>query len=175
MTYRLQRWMTQDFVFTAPHAFFHVVAVEPQRFILQPSPGGEKSPSLFVLVRDQGQPWSLDECFPSIAADLVGADSSTELNLSTIQLFGREGRSGTGTPSSAAAGEEVAGLVLVNGRSNRLWAFGWRSLARDRDITEKGFDALMQGLQLRVDEVSEKMLLSQFHQQEKKSGTLPQR
>nr|MDX8319683.1 DUF1963 domain-containing protein [Agrobacterium sp. rho-8.1] len=167
MTYRVQRWMTQDFVFSAPHAFFHVVAVEPQRFILQPSPGDEKSPSLFVLVRDQGQPWSLDERFPSIAADLFGADSPTEWNLSTIQLFGREGRSGTETPSSAATGEEVAGLTLVNGRGSRLWAFGWRSLARDRDETSKGFDALMLGLQLRVDEVGEKMLLSQFHQQQK--------
>ena len=167
MTCRLQRWMTQDFVFIAPHAFFHVVAVEPQRFILQPSPGDEKSPSLFVLVRDQGQPWSLDECFPSIAVELFGAESSTEWNLSTIQLFGREGRSATGRPSSAAAGEEVAGLTVVNGRGNRLWVFGWRSSVRDRDKTEKGFDALMQGLQLRVDEVGEKMLLSQFHRQEK--------
>ncbi|MBN7809023.1 DUF1963 domain-containing protein [Agrobacterium rosae] len=168
MTYRLQRWMTQDFVFTAPRPFFHVVAVEPQRFILQPSPGDEKSPSLSVLVRDQGQPWSLDERFSFIAADLFGAESSADWQLAPIQLFGREGRTATGIILSAAANEEIAGLTLVNGRSNRLWAFGWRSSAHHRDRTEKGFEVLMQGLQARVDETGEKILLSQFHQQEKK-------
>lgn len=173
MTYRLQRWKTQDFVFTAPRPFFHVVAVEPQRFILQPSPGDEKSPSLSVLVRDQGQPWSLDERFSFIAADLFGAESSADWQLAPIQLFGREGRTATGIILSAAANEEVAGLILVNGRSNRLWAFGWRSSAHDRDRTEKGFEVLMQGLQARVDETGEKILLAQFHQQEKKRHSDP--
>lgn len=168
MTYRVQRWMTQDFVFTAPHAFSHVFAVEPRRFVLRPSPGEETLSSLFVLVRNQCQSLPLDEQFPSVAADLFGAGSSTDWNLGAIQLFGREGRSGTGTPSSTATGGEVAGLTLVNGRSNRLWVFGWRSSTHDKDKTEKGFHVLMQGLQACVDYIDDKMLLTQFHQQEKK-------
>lgn len=167
MSDRLIRWLTQDFVFTAPQAFPHVVALETQRFILQPSPDGSGQPSLFVLVRAQSQPWSLDDCFPAIAADLVGADSVTGWPMTTVQLFGREGRYAKG-PLGKKADHEVAGLAIVEGRASRLWAFGWHSPARDEEKTQEAFHALMQGLQARVGETGEKILLSQFHRQGKK-------
>ncbi|MHC1550736.1 DUF1963 domain-containing protein [Phyllobacterium sp. K27] len=167
MTYRLQRWMTRDFVFTAPPAFPHGVAVQPERFVLQPHPD-KQLPSLFVLALDQVQPWSLDGNFSSIAADLIGVDDSGGWPLVAVQLFGREGRYGTGSLTAAAGSEEAAGLVLVRGRRDRIWAFGWRAAANNRQAVEGEFGMMMQGLQARVDDVGEKTLLSQFHGQEKK-------
>jgi hypothetical protein len=168
MAYRLQRWMTRDFVFTAPPAFPDVVALQPERFDLRPYPRDREVPSLFVLVLDRGERWDVDESFAPIAVDLLGAEGSVGWSLAPVQVLGREGRYGTGSLSSAKAGEEAAGLMLVRGRGNRVWAFGWRSAASDPDTARRGFDVLMQGLQARIDDVSEKMLLSQYHGQEKK-------
>lgn len=162
MSYRPNRWMTRDFVFTAPFEFPDVVTRELERFDLRPHPGGSERPSLFVLARDANKPWEPEAMFAEVAADLIGPNDPDEWALSPVQVFGREGRYGT------VAGPSVtAGVTVVQGRDNRVWAFGWRSAASERDVVERGFIALMQGLQARSDRIGEKTLRSQFNSQGK--------
>ncbi len=165
MAYRLQRWMTRDFIFSAPPAFPDVLALAPESFILKPYPSESDVPALFVMTADADGAWDIEERFAPVAADLVGSNSPGDWPRATVQLLGWEGRYGH---SGGAPGEQAAGLALIRGRGDRLWAFGWRSTAADRETVEKQFDMLMQGLQMRADPVGEKMLLSQFHGQERK-------
>lgn len=162
MAYRPKRWMTRDFVFTPPLGFPDVVARDLERFDLRPHPGGSEPPSLFVLAQDAGKPWALEAVFAQVAADLIGLNGPDEWSLSPVQVLGREGRYGTGAGPSV-----TAGVVVVQGRDDRLWAFGWRSATSEKDAAETGFTMLMQGLQARSDRIGEKTLRSQFHSQEK--------
>jgi hypothetical protein len=162
MAYRPKRWMTRDFVFTPLLEFPDVFARELERFDLRPHPGGSEPPSLFVLARDADKPWEPDAIFAQVAADLIGPSGPHEWSLAPVQVLGREGRYGTGTGPSV-----TAGVAVFRGRDDRLWAFGWRSTAKERDAVETGFNALMQGLQARTDHVGEKTLRSQLQNQEK--------
>ncbi|GAK72874.1 DUF1963 domain-containing protein [Agrobacterium rubi] len=154
--------MTRDFVFTAPVEFPGVVACELERFNLHPYPSGWERPLLFVFARDADRPWEAEAMFAEVAADLIGPNGPDEWSLAPVQVLGREGRYGTGTGPSV-----TAGVTIVRGRDDRLWAFGWRAAASERDAVETGFIALMQGLQARSDRIGEKTLRSQFHSQEK--------
>lgn len=162
MAYRPKRWMTRDFVFTAPVGFPDVVARELERFDLRPYPSGSEIPLLFVLARDADKPWEPDAMFAEVSADLIGPNGPDEWSLTPVQVLGRERRYGTGAGPSV-----TAGVTIVRGRDDRVWAFGWRSAASERDAVETGFIALMQGLQARSDRIGEKTLRSQFHSQEK--------
>ncbi|WP_069061713.1 DUF1963 domain-containing protein [Sinorhizobium sp. RAC02] len=154
--------MTRDFVFTAPFGFPDVVARELERFDLRPHPSGSERPLLFVFARDADKPWEAEAMFAEVSADLIGPNGPDEWTLTPVQVLGREGRYGTGTGPSV-----TAGVTIVRGRDNRVWAFGWRSSTSERDAVETGFMALMQGLQARSDRIGEKTLRSQFHGQEK--------
>ncbi|WP_332303291.1 DUF1963 domain-containing protein [Rhizobium sp. GR12] len=162
MAYRPKRWMTRDFVFMPPLEFPDVFARELERFELRPHPSGSEPRSLFVLVRDLARPWNLEAVFPDVAADLIGPNAPKEWSLASVQVLGREGRYGTGGGPSV-----TAGVTVVQGRDDRLWAFGWRSAASERDAAETSFNTLMKGLQARSDRIGEKTLRSQFHTQEK--------
>ncbi|WP_105384366.1 DUF1963 domain-containing protein [Neorhizobium alkalisoli] len=167
MTARPQRWMTRDFVFTPPAAFPDVVARQLERFDLRPYPHDTELPSLFVLALDLGKPWEFDEAFAPLAADLVGQNGPAEWSLAAVQVLGREGRYGTGTGSSAKGESIAAGVALVRGRGNRVWAFGWRSASGDRETVERNYNVLMQSLQARANRISETTLRRQFEGQEK--------
>lgn len=171
MANRPQRWMTRDFVFTAPPAFPDVVARQPERFDLRPYPRDTELPSLFVLALDADEPWELDEVFAPLAMDLIGPAGPVEWSLAAVQVLGCEGRYGTGTGSSAKGAPYAAGVTLARGRGDRVWAFGWRSAPGDRDTVERGYDVLMQSLQARTDRIGEKTLRLQYEGQEKKRRT----
>ncbi len=153
------------FIFSAPPAFPDVLALAPESFILKPYPSESDVQALFVMTAETDGAWDIEERFAPVAADLVGAENIGDWSLASVQLLGWEGRYGH---SRGASGEAAAGLALIRGRGNRLWAFGWRSAATEQETVEKQFNLLMQGLQLRADPVGEKMLLSQFHGQERK-------
>ncbi|CDZ64302.1 tetratricopeptide repeat protein [Neorhizobium galegae] len=164
MAYQPKRWMTRDFVFTAPSEFPDVFARELERFDLRPYPGGSELPSLFVLARDADTPWDLNAMFETVAADFIGPNGPDEWSLVPVHVLGREGRYGTGADPSAANWD--AGVTVVRGRDDRVWAFGWRSVMSERSTVELSFNALMQGLQARSDRIGEKRLRSQLHSQE---------
>lgn len=165
MAYRPKRWMTRDFVFTPPSGFSNVVARDLERFDLHPYPRQSDQPALFVLARDAGKSWDLDGTFDHVAEDLLGLSGLYEWSLTSIHVLGREGRYGIGTGRSVST--EAAGVIVVRGRNDRLWVFGWRAAASERNPVEMGFYALMQGLQARSDRIGESTLRSQFHSQEK--------
>ncbi|SFB45121.1 protein of unknown function [Rhizobium sp. NFR07] len=159
MAHRSIRWMTRDFVFTAPPGFPDVVASDLQRFELFAYPGGSDVPSLLVAVIEKGEDFDLDDGFSEVAAELFGAAGKAPWSPSPRQVFGREARHGT-------TGDDL-GLTLVRGRQGRIWAFGWRSGTDGRQVVESNYDLMMQGLQFRSDETSDTILKSQFHRQQK--------
>jgi hypothetical protein len=159
MAHRSIRWMTRDFVFTAPPAFPDVVASDLQRFELFAYPRETDIPSLIVAVIEKDVAFDLDEGFSTVAADLFGAEAPVSWHLSHRQVFGREARYGV-------AGDEL-GLTMARGRQGRIWAFGWRSGADGREVVEGHYQLMMQGLQFRIDETSDTILKSQFHRQQK--------
>jgi hypothetical protein len=159
MAHRSIRWMTRDFVFTAPPGFPDVVASDLQRFELFAYPRETDIPSLVVAVIEKDVPFDLDEGFSTIAADLFGTEAPVSWHLSQRQVFGREARYGV-------AGD-VLGLTIARGRQGRIWAFGWRSGADGREVVEGHYQLMMQGLQFRIDETSDTILKSQFHRQQK--------
>ncbi|WP_141514350.1 MULTISPECIES: hypothetical protein [unclassified Rhizobium] len=123
MVFKPQRWMTRDFIFTAPPAFPDVTALQPERFHLRPHPRNSELPALVVAALDGSQPWDLDAGFAAIAADLIGSEDQTEWSLAPIQVLGHEGRYGTASLSSAkpdgATASKIGGSDVVNPATQR--------------------------------------------------------
>lgn len=159
MAHRSIRWMTRDFVFTAPPGCPDVVVADLQRFELFAYPRETDIPSLVVAVIEKDEAFDLDDGFSTIAADLFGAEASVSWHFSQRQVFGMEARYGV-------AGDKF-GLTITRGRQGRIWAFGWRSGADGREVVEAHYQLMMQGLQFRIDETSDTILKSQFHRQQK--------
>lgn len=137
MADRPQRWMTRDFVFTAPPTFPEVVVRQRERFDLRPYPRDTELSSLFVLALDADEPWKLDEAFAPLAMDLIGSNDPADWSLAAVQVLGREGRYGTEAASSSKDASYAAGVTLARGRGNRVWVFGWRSAPGERDTVER--------------------------------------
>ncbi|MBB4477694.1 hypothetical protein [Rhizobium etli] len=87
MVFKPQRWMTRDFIFTAPPAFPDVTALQPERFHFRPHPRNLELPALVVAAFDGSQPWDLDAGFAAIAADLIGSEDQTEWSLAQFRCL----------------------------------------------------------------------------------------
>lgn len=161
------KWMTRDFVFTAPVAFPNVVALEPERFTLRPSAQTEASPSLFVLALEANDVLNLDNAFAALAADSLGLSNQVDWLIEPKQLLGREARRGVARLSIAGATETVE-ILLVRGRDERPWIFGRRSRDANESITAQSFATLLNSLQERSSSTSARLLQSQFASQERR-------
>jgi hypothetical protein len=75
------RWLARDFVFAAPVGFPHVVALEPERFVLRPSTEERVSPRLFVFALPATADLQLDQPFPAIAANILRWDDPVDWSI----------------------------------------------------------------------------------------------
>ncbi len=164
---RHARWMTQDFVFTAPVAFSHVVALEPERFRLWPAAETAESPSLFVTVLEAQGTLDLDRQFASIAENVLELSNPADWSVYPKQLFGRDARQGAADLPTEGA-REVVEVVLVRGVGERSWVFARRSTDADEGIAVHGFAGLLQSLQASASSAEAGILRSQFMGHEKR-------
>lgn len=165
------RWLTRDFVFTAPVAFPHVVALTLDYFVLRPSMEVSGATCLFVSTPAAMDYFDLDRAFPVMAADILQRNGPADWSIEPRQLLGRDARRGMACLSADGV-TETAEVLLVRGRDDRPWVFARRSFAEDETLAARGFAAMLQSLQERPDGTDGRLLQSQFEGQDRKRQLL---